>query len=85
MYYTRGLLCPLPSSWVSQWQEIGCKGRMGRMLSHIQLFAIPRTIAHQAPLSVGFSSQEYRVGCHFLLQEISLTQGSNSCLWYLLH
>ena len=85
MYYTRGPLCPLASSWVSQWQEIGCKGRMGCMLSHVQLFAIPRTIAHQAPLSMGFSSQEYRVGYHFLLQGISLTQGSNSCLWYLLH
>ena len=28
-------------------------------LSHVQLFATPWTVARQAPLSVGFSSQEY--------------------------
>ena len=31
-------------------------------------------VAHQAPLSMGFSRQEY---CHFPLQGIFLTQGSN--------
>ena len=28
-------------------------------LSHVQLFAIPWTVAHQTPLSMGFSRQEY--------------------------
>ena len=39
-------------------------------------FAIPWTIAHQSPLwdSPGKST---RVGCHFLLQGIFPTQGSN--------
>ena len=35
------------------------------MLSHfsrVQLFATPWTVAHQAPLPVGFSRQEYRSG-----------------------
>ena len=32
---------------------------------------------HQAPLSLGFSRQEYWSGCHFLLQGIFPTQGSN--------
>ena len=27
--------------------------------SHVQLFATPRTVAHQAPLSLGFPRQEY--------------------------
>ena len=27
--------------------------------SHVQLFVTPWTIAHQAPLSMGFSRQEY--------------------------
>ena len=27
--------------------------------SHVRLFATPRTVAHQAPLSMGFSKQEY--------------------------
>ena len=35
--------------------------------SHVCLFATPRTVDHQAPLSTGFSRQEY---CHFLLQGI---------------
>ena len=40
----------------------------------------PQTVAHQASLSMGLLRQEQQVGCHFLLQEIFLTQGSNSCL-----
>ena len=30
--------------------------------SHIQLFGTPQTVAHQAPLSMGFSRQEYWSG-----------------------
>ena len=29
------------------------------MLSHVQLFVTPWTVAHQAPLSIGFSRQEH--------------------------
>ena len=32
------------------------------MLSHVQLFATPWTVAHQAPLFMGFSRQEYWSG-----------------------
>ena len=32
------------------------------LLSHIQLFAAPRTVARQAPLSMGFSRKEYWSG-----------------------
>ena len=39
--------------------------------------ATPGTVAHQAPLSMGFSRQEYWSGLHSLLQGIFLTQGSN--------
>ena len=35
------------------------------MLSHVQLFATPWTVARQAPLSVGFSKQEYWSGLPF--------------------
>ena len=45
--------------------------------SCIQLFATPWTVAHQDPLSMGFSSKNTEVGCHALLQEIFLTQGLN--------
>ena len=30
-----------------------------QLLSHVPLFATPRSVAHQAPLSMGFSRQEY--------------------------
>ena len=40
----------------------------------------PWTVAHQAPLSIGFPGKNTRVGCHFLFQGIFLAQGSNLCL-----
>ena len=33
--------------------------------SHVQLFATPWTVAHQAPLSMKFSRQEYWSGLPF--------------------
>ena len=47
--------------------------------------AIPRTVACQAPLSMGFSRQETAVGCLSLLQGIFLTQGLKPGLLQLLH
>ena len=35
------------------------------LLSHVQLFATPWTVAHQAPLSMGSSRQEYWSGLPF--------------------
>ena len=37
----------------------------------------PRTVAHQAPLSMGFPSKNAGVGCHFFLWGIFLTLGLN--------
>ena len=37
--------------------------------SHVQLYATPWTVACQAPLSIGFSRQEYWRGLPFLSQE----------------
>ena len=55
------------------------------MLSHVQLFATPWTIAHQDLCPYDFPGKNPGVGCHFLLQEIFLTQGLNPCLLCLLH
>ena len=58
------------------------------MISHfscVQLFATLCTVAHQAPLSMGFFGKNTGVGCHFLLQGIFPTRGSNLCLLCLLH
>ena len=36
-----------------------------KSLRSVQLFATPRTVAHQAPLSMGFSRQEYWSGLSY--------------------
>ena len=36
-----------------------------KSLSHVRLFVAPWTVAHQAPLSMGFSRQEYWSGVPF--------------------
>ena len=48
-----------------------------KSLSCVRLFATPWTVVPQAPLSMGFSGKNTRVGCHFLLQGIFPTQGLN--------
>ena len=40
-------------------------GRCGQSLSRAGLFATPRTVARQAPLSMGFTKQEYWSGLPF--------------------
>ena len=47
------------------------------VLSCVRLFETPWTVACQAPLSMEFPNNNTVVGCHFLLQSIFLTQGSN--------
>ena len=57
----------------------------GLELSQVQLFAIPWTVACQDLLGLqgtwDFPGKNTGVGCHFLLQEIFLTQGLNPCLF----
>ena len=64
------------------------------VLSCIQLFATPTPppqldgllfVAHQVPLYIGLSRQEYWSGLLFPSPGIFLTQGLNPCLLYLLH
>ena len=43
-----------------------------RVLSRVWLFVTPQTAAHQAPLSMGFSRQEYWSGVLFLTPGSSL-------------
>ena len=62
---------------------------LGLCSEHVCLFTsdseTPWTVTHPVPLFMGFSRQEYGMGCHFLLQEIFLTQGSNLYLLHLSH
>ena len=49
----------LYTSWIhGRWSEV-------KSLSHVRLFATPRTVAYQAPPSMGFSRQEYWSGLWF--------------------
>ena len=53
------------------------------MLNHFRgvwIFVTLWTIAHQAPLSMGFSNNNTGLSCHALLQGIFLTQESHPCL-----
>ena len=45
--------------------------------SHVWHFVTLWAVACQAPLSMGFSRQEYWSGCHYVLQRIFPTQGLN--------
>ena len=58
---------------------------MPSCFSRVCLFAIPWTVAHKTPLSMGFSRQNTAVGCPALLQGIFPTQGSNPCPLCLLY
>ena len=52
---------PFPSSplpWSLKWSEV-------KSLSRVRLFVTSWTVAHQAPLSMGFTRQEYRSGLLF--------------------
>ena len=48
-----------------------------KSLSRVRLFVTPWTGAYQVPPSMEFPGKSTGVGCHFLLQGIILTQGSN--------
>ena len=62
---------------------LGSGGGGGELVAKLCLtLAIPWTVAHQAPLSMGFPRQQYWSELPFLLLGIFLTQGSNP---YLLH
>ena len=63
------ILYKLIRNWQAavQWSEV-------KLRSRVQLFATLWTVARQAPLSMGFSRQEYWSGCLFLLQGIFPTQ-----------
>ena len=60
----------MPSSLFKKWSAV-------KSLSRVRLFTTPWTVAYQAPLSMGFSRQEYWSGVPFPSPEIFPTQGSN--------
>ena len=61
-----------------------CEGVLSRF-SHVRLFATQWTVALQAPLSMGFSRQEYWSGLPCLTPGDLPYPESNSCLLCLMH
>ena len=54
-----------------------------KLLSCVQIFVTPWTVALSgSPVHGDSPGKDTVVGCHILLQEIFLTQGSNSGLWH---
>ena len=53
------------------------------MLSHVRLFVIPWTVAHQAPLSMGFRSPDACSprSCVCCSSQLSAESVSQFCLW----
>ena len=54
------LQCPIFCEFILPWPA-----EYAQLLSHVWLFATPWTVANQAPLSMGFSRQEYWSGLPF--------------------
>ena len=77
---------------MTQWQwdgkvqrEWAVLARLPHRFSRVWLFAPPWAVAHQAPLSMGFSRQTTGVDCHAIPQGIFPIQGSNPYLVPPLH
>ena len=66
-------------------KNLNAKWIIGCAVCAVSNSAIPWSVARQAPLSVDFPGKNTGVSCHFLLQGILLTQGSNLCFLRLLH
>ena len=45
--------------WARQWVSLRCSMLCAQVLSRVQFLATPWTVAQQAPLSMGFSQQEW--------------------------
>ena len=71
--------------WFSVKFKVPRGAELSSGFSHVWPFVTPWTVAHQAPLSLGFYRHKTRVDCRFLLQGIFLIQRSNPCLLCLLH
>ena len=67
---------PLEKGMANCFRNLRDKAKV-KSLSYVQLFATPWTVAHQAPLSMGFSRQEYWSGLPFPSPGIFLTQELN--------
>ena len=74
IYFLQGL--SRACSCKKQHQCISCKGKVkAKLLSRVRLFTTPWTAAHQVPLSMEFSRQEYWSGLPFLAISLCISGG----------
>ena len=66
------------SFFLQKWKKV-------KSLSRVQLFAAPWTVTYQAPLSMGFSKQEYWSGLPFPSPKYLLTNETFKALWKEIH
>ena len=80
---TLSLVCPVLSPLLAKIPVAG-KGCMCVLscFSHLQLFETPWTVAHQAPLSMEFSRQEYWSGLPFPSSRGSFWPRDQACVSY---
>ena len=69
-------LTPFPTTR-NRWATLWLERKKVKLLSRVRLLATPWTVAYQAPLSVGFSKQEYWSGLPFPSPGVFPTRGSN--------
>ena len=62
VYVDQGLACKPTYNVSIRASSVMCLLKLKCVLSHIQLFGIPRTVGCQAPLCMEFSRQEYWSG-----------------------
>ena len=56
---------PSTDEWIKKLRYIYMMDYYAQLFSHVTLFPTPRTVAHKAPLSMGFSRHEYWSGLPF--------------------
>jgi len=77
-----GILQARPLEWVAISFSNAWKWKVkGNSLSHVQLLAIPWTAAYQAPLSIGFSRQEYWSGVPLPSPQLDTILGFRLFFW----
>ena len=75
LMYSKRFISRIPGGREKEYSQIHWRQLVLSLFSHVQLFATPWTAAHQVPLSMGFSRQEYWSGLPCPPPGDLLTQG----------
>ena len=79
-FQAEGTACAKALQWEGGWSPCDWGRVKVKSLSRVRLFATPWTVAHQAPLSMGFSRQEHWSGLPFLTLGESPQYRDQTCI-----